>query len=105
MLTPKYLDGIPDGSRAARPEGFLQPEQVVAQQDKIRALALLAEAHGMPLHHLAIRWTLRSPRVTSALIGARTVAQLDDTLDALRSPVPDDALLAAIDSICPATSA
>ena len=53
MLTPKYLDGIPEGSRAARPEGFLQPEQVLAQQEKIRALGDLAAAHGMPLHHLA----------------------------------------------------
>ena len=62
MLTPKYLDGIPEGSRAARPEGFLKTEQVVAQQEKIRALGDLAAAHGMPLHHLAIRWALRSPR-------------------------------------------
>lgn len=104
MLTPKYLDGIPEGSRAARPEGFLKPEQVEAQQEKIRALGLLAKAHGMPLHQMAIRWTLRSSRVTSALIGARTVAQLDDTLDALQSPMPDTALLAAIDSIAPAVA-
>ena len=102
MLTPKYLDGIPEGSRAARPEGFLQVGQVLARQEKIRALAQLAEAHGMPLHHLAIRWTLSSPRVTSSLIGARTVAQLDDTLNALEAPEPDEALLAAIDSISPA---
>ena len=52
MLTPKYLDGIPDGSRAARAEGFLQVEQVAAQQEKIRALGDLAAAHGMSLHHL-----------------------------------------------------
>jgi len=102
MLTPKYLDGIPEGSRAARPEGFLKPEQVLAQQEKIRALGELAAAHGMPLHHLAIRWSLRSQAVTSSLIGARSVAQLDDTLDALNSPVPDNDLLAAIDAISPA---
>jgi len=99
MLTPKYLDGVPAGSRAARPEGFLQPGQVEARQDQIRALNDLAAAHGMPLHHLAIRWALRSPAVTSALIGARTVAQLTDTLGALDAPAPDDALLEAIDSI------
>jgi L-glyceraldehyde 3-phosphate reductase len=102
MLTPKYLDGIPAGSRAARPEGFLQPEQVEAQQEKIRALGDLAAAHGMPLHHLAMQWALRSPVVTSALIGARTVAQLDDTLDSLEAPAPDSALLEAIDAISPA---
>lgn len=101
MLTPKYLDGIPEGSRAARTEGFLQPEQVAAQQEKIRALGALAAAHGMPLNHLALQWTLRHPAVTSAIIGARTVAQLDDTLAALDTPTPADALLSAIDSISP----
>lgn len=102
MLTPKYLDGIPEGSRAARPEGFLKEEQVIAQQEKIRALGDLAAANGMPLHHLAMQWALRSKAVTSAIIGARTVAQLDDTLDALQAPAPDEGLLGAIDAISPA---
>ncbi len=101
MLTPKYVEGIPEGSRAARPEGFLKPEQVAAQQEKIRALADLAAAQDTTLNHLAIQWTLRSPAVTSSIIGARTVAQLDNSLDALESPTPDDALLAAIDAIAP----
>lgn len=101
MLTPKYLAGIPEGSRAARPEGFLQVEQVEAQQEKIRLLGDLAASQGIPLHHLAIQWTLRSQAVTSSLIGARTVAQLDDTLDALKSPMPDAAMLEAIDAIAP----
>jgi L-glyceraldehyde 3-phosphate reductase len=99
MLTPKYIDGIPAGSRAAKPHGFLQTEQVEARQAQIRALGDLAAAHGMPLHHLAIRWALRSPAVTSSLIGARNVMQLDDTLDALHAPEPDDALLEAIAAI------
>lgn len=101
MLTPKYVADIPQDSRAARAEGFLKVEQVLAQQEKIRALADLAAAQGMQLNHLAIQWTLRSPAVTSSIIGARTVAQLDDSLDALQSPLPDDALLAAIDAIAP----
>jgi len=101
MLTPKYLDGIPEGSRAARPEGFLQAEQVIAQQEKIRALGDLAAANGMSINHLAIQWSLRAEAVTSSLIGARTVAQLDDSLDALKSPMPDEAMLAAIDAIAP----
>jgi L-glyceraldehyde 3-phosphate reductase len=101
MLTPKYLDGIPDGSRAARSEGFLQTEQVLAHQEKIRALGTLAAAHGMKLNHLALQWALRSPAVTSAIIGARTVAQLDDSLDSLSSPPLPAALLAAIDAIAP----
>ncbi len=102
MLTPKYLGGIPEGSRAARAEGFLQTAQVEAQQEKIRALGQLAAEADTPLHHLAIQWTLRNPVVTSSIIGARTVAQLDDCLDALRSPVPAGELLERIDAIAPA---
>jgi L-glyceraldehyde 3-phosphate reductase len=101
MLTAKYFDGIPEGSRAARTEGFLQVEQVSAQQEKILALGDLAAAHGMSLQHLALQWALRSPAVTSAIIGARTVAQLDDSLDALQSPMLEESLLAAIDAIAP----
>lgn len=101
MLTPKYVDGIPEGSRAARSEGFLQVSQVEARQEQIRALGDLAAAHGMPLHHLAIQWALRHQAVTSAIIGARNVAQLDDTLAALQSPIPEAPLLEAIDAIAP----
>ena len=102
LLTPKYLDGIPAGSRAARPEGFLQPEQVLAQQEKIRALGALAASRSMPLSHLALRWALRSPAMTSLIVGARTVAQLDSSLDALQAAEPDADLLDAIDEIAPA---
>jgi L-glyceraldehyde 3-phosphate reductase len=102
MLTPKYFEDIPENSRAANPDGFLKIEQVITQQEKIRALGDLAAAHGMSLQHLAIRWALRSNNVTSAIIGARTVSQLNDTLDALEGPALDDALLEAIDAIAPA---
>jgi L-glyceraldehyde 3-phosphate reductase len=101
MLTPQYLDGIPEDSRAARPEGFLQPAQVVAQQDTIRALSELAAAHGMPLHHMALQWVLRSHAVTSAIIGARNVGQLDAALDALQTTALSESMLAAIDIIAP----
>lgn len=99
MLTSKYLERIPETSRAARPEGFLKVEQVSERQEQLRALNDLANAHGMPLHHMAIQWTLRSPVITSSLIGARTVAQLDDTLAALDAPEPGAALLDAIDTL------
>ena len=102
MLTTKYLNGIPEGSRAARPEGFLQPEQVESKVKQLRALNVLAVAHDLTLTHLAIRWTLRSSAVTSSLIGARNVAQLDDILEALRIPDLDQTLLDAIDVIAPA---
>jgi L-glyceraldehyde 3-phosphate reductase len=101
MLTPKYLSGIPEGSRAARSEGFLKVEQVEAQMEKVRALGDLAAAAGMPLHHLAMQWALKHPAVTSAIIGARTVAQLDDTLASLQAPEIDDELAAAIDAVSP----
>ena len=102
MLTPKYVDGIPEGSRAARQEGFLQRDQVLAEQEKIRALADLAAAQGMSLNHLAIRFSLRHKAVTSSIIGARTVAQLDDSLDALSAPELTDSVMEAIDQIAPA---
>lgn len=105
MLTPKYIDSIPEGSRAARAEGFLQEEQVIAEQEKIRALADLAAAQGMPLHHMAINWTLRHKAVTSSIIGARTVAQLDDCLDALGSAELGEPVLEAIDTIAPMVKA
>jgi L-glyceraldehyde 3-phosphate reductase len=99
MLTPKYLEGIPEDSRAARPEGFLKDDQVIAQQEKIRALGDLAAAQGMSLQHMALNWTLRHRSVTSAIIGARNVGQLDDCLNALKAPGLDESTLAAIDAI------
>jgi L-glyceraldehyde 3-phosphate reductase len=102
MLTPKYLAGaIPPDSRAGRPEGFLREDQVEANLEKIRALGDLASAHGMALHHLAVRWVLRQRAMTSTIIGARDVGQLDDTLDALQSPELADDLCDAIDAIAP----
>lgn len=102
MLTTKYLKGIPEGSRAARPEGFLQCDQVESRIEQLRALDALATRHGLSLTHLAIRWTLRFPAITSSLVGARNVAQLDDILNALEGPGLDPELLAAIDAIAPA---
>ena len=102
MLTPKYLGGIPEGSRAARPDGFLTEEQVIAQQEKIRALQDLAAAQGMTIQHMAINWTLRQKAVTSAIVGARNVAQLDDCLNALDARSLDESVIGAIDDIAPA---
>ncbi|MBK1826235.1 aldo/keto reductase [Haloferula rosea] len=101
MLTGKYCDGIPDGSRAARSEGFLQVDQVDAQVKQLRALRDLASEAGTPLHHLALRWVLDQKPVVSALIGARTVAQLDDSLDALGQPPLKKSVIKKIDALAP----
>jgi L-glyceraldehyde 3-phosphate reductase len=101
MLTPKYLNGIPADSRAARPEGFLQSDQVHHHLDQIQALGQLAVQHHTELHHLAIQWTLQHPAVTSALVGARNVAQLDQIIDSLKAPTSTQELLQAINEICP----
>jgi len=98
MLTDKYLGGIPEDARARRGGSFsprLLTEQNLAA---IRALSALAERRGQTLAQMAIAWVLRDPRVTSALIGARTVAQLDDALDAVARLDFTDDELATIDS-------
>ena len=102
MLPPKYLNGIPAESRAARPEGFLQSDQVHRHLSQIQALGQLAAQHHTELHHLAIQWTLQHPAVTSSLVGARNVAQLNQIIDSLKAPTPTQELLKAINEICPA---
>ena len=84
MLTDRYLHGIPEGSRAARPEGFLQRDQITDHvQHRVRQLHELALQRGQSLAQMAIAWLLRLPEVTSVLIGASSVAQLNNNLDAL----------------------
>jgi L-glyceraldehyde 3-phosphate reductase len=83
MLTDKYLDGIPEGSRASRPAS-LSPSLITEQAlAKIRGLSDIAAARGQSLAQMALAWVLRDPRVTSALIGASSVRQLEDNVGAL----------------------
>jgi L-glyceraldehyde 3-phosphate reductase len=83
MLTDKYLNGIPDGSRAAA-NTSLSPDLMTDEaMEKIRALNEIAARRGQSLAQLALAWTLRDPRMTSTLIGASSVAQLEDSLGAL----------------------
>src|SRR5687767_11650340 len=84
LLTNKYLESIPVDSRAAKPHGFLRPSQLdAATLAKIRGLDELARARGQSLAQMAISWVLRQPAVTSALIGASRVEQIDDCVRAL----------------------
>ncbi|MBM3288737.1 MAG: L-glyceraldehyde 3-phosphate reductase [Candidatus Hydrogenedentes bacterium] len=87
LLTSKYLDAaapIPEGSRAADPDGYLRVEQVSPQLvEKVRVLARRAESRGQTMAQYALAWTLRDPRVTSAIIGGRSVEQVVDCVKAL----------------------
>jgi L-glyceraldehyde 3-phosphate reductase len=83
MLTDRYLDGIPEGSRAAQGKSLnpsLLTDEAIAH---IRRLNELAQERGQSLAQLALAWVLRDERVTSVLIGASSVAQLDDNLAVL----------------------
>jgi L-glyceraldehyde 3-phosphate reductase len=97
MLTDKYLGGVPAGSRASRPTS-LAPDLITDEAlVKIRALNEIAERRGQTLAQMALAWTLRDARVTSALIGASSVGQLEDNVAALESRAFTGDELAEID--------
>ncbi len=85
MLTDRYLAGVPAGSRADTSQ-FLRPEQLTDDRmARVRALNEVARSRGQSLAQLALAWTLRDERVTSTLIGASSVAQLEDNVATLRN--------------------
>jgi L-glyceraldehyde 3-phosphate reductase len=95
LLTSRYLDGVPEDSRAAK--GVFMDESMLTEErlDRVRALNSIASDRGQTLAQMAIAWILRRPEVTSALVGASSVEQLDDTLGALdRLDFTDDELAA-----------
>jgi L-glyceraldehyde 3-phosphate reductase len=97
LLTDRYLGGVPEGSRASRP-GTMDDDQLgEATLAKVRALNELAGRRGQSLAQMAVAWALRDPRVTSALLGASSVAQLEDNVAALGRPDFGDDELAEID--------
>jgi L-glyceraldehyde 3-phosphate reductase len=98
LLTDRYLDGIPEDSRAARAGSTIGKDHLDdATLGHIRRLNEIAADRGQKLAQLALQWALRDHRVTSAVIGASSVEQLDTNLDALDGPPLTDAELAAID--------
>lgn len=100
LLTDKYLHGIPVGSRASKPHGFLKREDVTADiVDKIRRLHLLAEARGQTLAQMALAWVLRPSEVTSALIGASSREQIDGAVAALKNLIFASEELQSIEDI------
>jgi len=97
LLTDRYLDGVPADSRAAREGSFRQNLLSDSNLANARALREIARGRGQTLPQLALAWTLRDPRVASALVGASSVAQLDDNLKALDNLDFSPAELAEID--------
>jgi L-glyceraldehyde 3-phosphate reductase len=86
MLTDRYLKGIPEDSRAAKPTGFLKKDEITGERlDKITKLNELAKQRGQSLAQMALSWLLKDKRITSVLIGASSVEQLNNNLAALNN--------------------
>jgi L-glyceraldehyde 3-phosphate reductase len=83
LLTDRYLEGVPTGSRGSHPGSFPTDTLTEANLEKIRALNQIAKRRGQTLAQMAVAWTLRNPVVTSALVGASSVAQLEQNVAAL----------------------
>jgi L-glyceraldehyde 3-phosphate reductase len=98
LLTDKYLNGIPEGSRATR-EVFLKKEDVESAHDKIVKLNDIAQNRGQSLAQMALAWILKDKRITSVLIGASSVKQIDDNVNALNKLSFSVDELGAIDNI------
>nr|WP_325052711.1 L-glyceraldehyde 3-phosphate reductase [Streptomyces triticirhizae] len=99
LLTDRYLNGIPEGSRAASASPFLTPEGLTGDTlDRVRSLNAIAERRGQSLAQMAIAWVLRGGRVTSALVGASSVRQLEDNVAAINNLDFSEAELAEIEA-------
>ncbi|MCC6397104.1 MAG: aldo/keto reductase, partial [Bacteroidetes bacterium] len=100
LLSEKYLDGIPKDSRAGKPHGFLRPQHITEEKlAKVRALKAVAKHRGQSIAQLALTWVLRHQGVTSALIGASSVAQIEENTAVCYAPPLTDADLQEIDRI------
>jgi L-glyceraldehyde 3-phosphate reductase len=97
MLTDKYLDGIPEDSRVRRGNYFSSELLSDENLQRVRSLHEIAQRRGQTLAQMAIAWTLRDPRVTSALLGASSVRQLEQNVAALDADDFDAAELEEID--------
>jgi L-glyceraldehyde 3-phosphate reductase len=99
LLTDRYMQGIPADSRAAR-SVFLRPEQITAEvMAKVTKLNEIAAARGQKLSQMAVNWALRRKEITSALIGASKVSQIEDAVNALQAPPLTAEELKAIEAI------
>jgi len=100
LLSDKYLGGIPDGSRASKPHGFLKAKQITEEKlEVVRNLNDVAKRRGQSLAQMALAWVLRHRTVTSALIGASKIEQIDDAVGALSKLEISDEELKSIEAI------
>ncbi len=100
LLTNRYLNGIPEDSRAAKPHGFLKESAITEKQlHRIRSLNDIAQRRGQSLAQMAMAWVLRLPVMTSVLIGASRVSQLEENVKAIDNLAFDPQELTAIDDI------
>ncbi|HTS43171.1 MAG TPA: L-glyceraldehyde 3-phosphate reductase [Puia sp.] len=100
LLTDRYLKGIPEDSRAGKPHGFLKAAEITSEKlEKIRKLNDIAKERNQSLAQMALSWLLKDKRITTVLIGASSVGQLDNNIDALNHPEFSAAELAAIEQI------
>jgi L-glyceraldehyde 3-phosphate reductase len=100
LLSDRYLHGIPEDSRAGRSTGFLRPREITPDiLGKVKQLNELALKRGQSLAQMALAWLLKDPRITSVLIGASSVGQLDNNIDALQAAPFAAAELQRIESI------
>jgi L-glyceraldehyde 3-phosphate reductase len=97
LLTDRYLGGVPSGARASRPGSFSQELLTDQNLANVRGLNEIAQRRGQTLAQMALAWTIRDPRVASALVGASSVRQLDDSLGALEHLAFEPDELAEID--------
>ena len=100
ILTDKYLKGIPEGSRAALSHGFLQPSQLTPEVlNKVKKLNKIAQSRGQKMSQLALAWVLRDKRITSVIIGASKVSQIEDAVGIQANLEFSTEELSAIESI------
>ncbi len=100
LLTDRYLEGIPEGSRASQPASSLDPAFVTDElRERVRSLDGIARGRGQSLAQMALAWTVRDPRVTSTLIGASSLEQLEQNVAILDALAFSDEELAAIEAV------
>lgn len=99
LLTDRYLNGIPEGSRAAKAWGFLKPHQVEPAIEKVKMLNEIAREREQSLAQMALAWILKDKRITSVLIGASSVKQLEDNIATLKYLTFNDSEISKIEEI------